>query len=443
MNEKKRQAVALFRYGLISEFLHTELNRGEQKRRMKELARRRYDVSWEAQTIRVSTGSLKHWLGAYRKFGFDGLLPKVRRDKGTCKAIDPLLAGKIVAVKRATPTLSIPELIRSLEDVEEAVPGKLKHSTVHRLLQRHGLSGRPGLDPGHKRQRLPYRYPLPFDLWAGDVMHGRVEVCGHKVYLIAFIDSATRAIMHAAFAFDEGALSVLDVLKQALLVRGICRRLYVDHGSAFIDTRFARTCAHLGIQHLLAPVRDGAAKGSIERFFARFRSQFERYLQPEDLEDLGTLNSLLWRWIHSTYHQTPHSGIDGEKPWLRFMRLLPQVEHRRVEPDFDFTALWRTRAKRTVRRDGTVSLNGHVLEVPPTVGRRRVELRYLDEELPEGVEVWLDEEKVGPACPVDLEANASRRRWRPKPSSESTTSLPLDPLSRSRKTWKTNREDKE
>jgi transposase InsO family protein len=439
MTEDVREAKALFRYGLISEFLDGRSNRGERRRRMRELASRSYVVSWKEQPYPVSMSQLSRWLGAFRRRGLEGLEPAVRKDKGTCKALHPLMEKRIVAIKEQTPELSIPELIRSLEDAGEAVKDKLKASTVHRLLQRHGLSALPGKGRGHEGQRLPFRFDLPMELWVGDVMHGRVMVQDRKVYLIAFMDNATRAIMHAAFAFDEGALSVLEVFRQALLVRGVCKRTYVDHGSAYVDARFLRTCAHLGIHLLHAPVKDGAAKGAIERWFGRLRKQFEAFLQEDDLVDLKTLNSLLWGWIHSTYHKTPHHGLDGETPWGRFMRLLGQIKHRRVEPALDFWTLWRTRVQRTVRRDGTVSLNGHCLEVPPTVCRKRVELRFVEEKLPEGVQVWSDEKMIGPAELVDLGANTTRRRWRPKGPKPAKKAPLVDPLARSREVWAANK----
>jgi len=438
MTDDVREAKALFRYGLISEFLDGRSNRGVRRSRMKELAKQAYTVPWKSKPHSVSVAQLVRWLSIYRRRGFDGLLPAVRKDRGACKAIDPVVRQRLIAVKKQTPELSIPELIRSLEDAGETVKGLLKASTVHRLLQRYDLSSLPGKSTERKGQRLPYRYELPMDLWVGDVMHGRVTVQGRKVYLIAFIDNATRAIMHAVFAFDEGALSMLEVFRQAVLVRGKCKRVYVDHGSAYVDARFLRTCAHLGIHLLHAPVQDGAAKGAIERWFGRVRKQFEAFLRDEDLVDLETLNSLLWKWIQSTYHLTPHQGLNNETPWERFMRLLGKIEHQRVDPTLDFWALWRTRATRVVRRDGTVSLNGHCLEIPPTVCHKRVELRFLEEKLPEDVQVWCDDEMMGVANPVDLEANAKRRRWQPKTASSEKKTPLIDPLARARKVWQAN-----
>lgn len=437
MEKDEKEAKALFRYGLISEFLNGGLSRGHQCARMKELSDREYFVSWQKGPYRVSQSSLKRWLSRYRRYGFSGLSPKQRLDKDISKSIGPILADRIIAVKKSDPGISIPLLISALEENGESSRGILKHSTVHRLLQRHGLSGRAGRDRGMNKQRLPYRYTYPMELWVGDVMHSRHPVMGRKVYLIAWMDNATRTIMHAEYQFSESALNILSTFRQALEVRGICKRVYVDHGSGYVDSRFARTCAHLGIHLMYAPVRDGAAKGCIERFFATLRSGFECYLTPDDLSSLESLNSMLWRWIHSTYHQKSHSGLSGDVPWQRFMNGLSQIDHRRVSPGFDFEALWKTRETRTVHRDGTVRLRGFCLEIPPTIQTNIVELRFMDEDLPHGVAIWEDDQCTGVATPVNLEGNTHRRRWHPQSNAKPVRHPLVDPLTRTRTIWDT------
>jgi len=435
MENDEKEAKALFRYGLISEFLHGDLVWGEKSARMQQLTMRKYRVPWQEEPLEISVSTLNRWLAVYKSSGFSGLKQKDRSDKNISKALDAILSDRIIAIKKSNPEMSIPLLIGSLEDSSEVPKGKLKHSTVHRFLQRHGLSGRPGRDRGWKQQRLPFRYAFPMEMWVGDVMHSRHPVQGRKAYLVAWMDNATRAIMHAEYRFSESALSILSTFRQALEVRGICKRVYVDHGSGYVDSRLVRTCAHLGIHLQYAPVRDGAAKGCIERWFATLRAGFERYLQPQDLQSLENLNSMLWRWIHSTYHKKPHAGLVGDAPWKRFMDLLPQIEHRRISPGFNFIALWKTRINRVVHRDGTVRLKGHILEIPPTVKRNTVELRFMNEELPHGVEVWEDDQHRGAATPVDLECNTHRRRWRPQSPKNRSGNPPVDPLTRTRKTW--------
>src|SRR3546814_3851127 len=70
----------------------------------------------------------------------------------------------------------------------------------------------------------------------GDVMHGpAIPVAGRqrKVYLVSLMDDASRLITHSAFCLGETALDIEGVLKQALLKRGVCRKLVVDNGAAY------------------------------------------------------------------------------------------------------------------------------------------------------------------------------------------------------------------
>ena len=52
---------------------------------------------------------------------------------------------------------------------------------------------------------------------------------------------------YAAFALSENTAAFLPVLKQAILRRGVPKRLYVDNGAAFRSHHLALVCAKLGI----------------------------------------------------------------------------------------------------------------------------------------------------------------------------------------------------
>ncbi|EFK09406.1 conserved domain protein [delta proteobacterium NaphS2] len=66
----------------------------------------------------------------------------------------------------------------------------------------------------------------------------------------------------------------MEVLKQAVLRRGIPMRLFVDNGSAFRSQHLSLVCAKLGITLIHARPYHAAAKGKIERWFRTVRLQF-------------------------------------------------------------------------------------------------------------------------------------------------------------------------
>ena len=196
-------------------------------------------------------------------------------------------------------------------------------------------------------------------------MHGpSVLVAGRqrrKTYLIAFLDDATRVVPAAAFALAENTRAFLPVLKQALLRRGYCERLYVDNGANYRSRHLGLVCAKLGIALIHARPYRPQGKGKIERFFRTLRAQLLTRLSPQDTASLEALNRRLWGWVEGEYHHSPHRGLDGLTPLERWAQTAQQV--RFPEPELDLDALFLFEAIRKVAKDRTVSLNGTLYEV--------------------------------------------------------------------------------
>ena len=82
--------------------------------------------------------------------------------------------------------------------------------------------------------------------------------------------------------------SLVEALERALYKRGVPEALYVDNGSIYTCREIVQICARLGCLLTHTPVRDGAAKGKIERFFRTVREQF--LARELDLSSLAALN---------------------------------------------------------------------------------------------------------------------------------------------------------
>src|SRR3546814_728183 len=106
-------------------------------------------------------------------------------------------------------------------------------------------------------------------IWYGDVMHGpAIPVAGRqrKVYLVSLMDDASRLITHSAFCLGETALDIEGVLKQALLKRGVCRKLVVDNGAAYRAQTLQGICVRLGVQLIYCRPYAPEGKGKLERW---------------------------------------------------------------------------------------------------------------------------------------------------------------------------------
>lgn len=409
---KHLDEVALFRYGLIADLKDLAPGTKGIGKRFAEKASARYYIPGTTRT-HVEVETLRHWLGAYRKGGFDALKPKPRKDAGTSHALPAHVADLLVQWKDENPDLSVQLLIRELRQGGHVLPElPIAPSTVHRLLSRAGLMRKKSEGEGKDRRRFSFEHAN--DLWMSDVMHGpSVLVDGRakrKAYLIAFIDDATRVVPFAAFTLAENTSAFLPVLKQAIIRRGLCKRLYVDNGSAFRSHHLALVCAKLGITLIHARPYQPQGKGKQERWFRTVRLQLLPRLRPEDTQNLAALNRRLWAYVEGEYHHAPHRGLEGKAPLDMWAERASGVEYVGARADIDDLFLFEERRK--VQSDRTVSLHGVVFEVDANLVGRSVILRFDPERPRAAVQVFGDGKRFPDAKPVDTQANCFVRRAR-------------------------------
>lgn len=409
-----RHEVALFRYGLIAEFVREPPGTPGLYARLEEKAAQSYTIPG-TQRSRVAAETMRDWIKRYREGGFDALLPKARADRGRSRALPAEVLEPLLRLKEDHPKLSVRALIeRARADAHVSPEVALPPSTVHRLLVRHGLMGKTGKEPTDKDRRR-FAFASAGQLWMSDVMHGpSVAVQGKrrgKAYLIAFLDDATRVVPYAAFALSENTRAFLPTFKQALLRRGLPERLYVDNGANYRSRHLALLCAKLGIALIHARPYQPQGKGKIERFFRTVRAQLLPGLDNEDTASVEALNRRLWAWVEGEYHHSPHRGLDGETPLERWARTAESV--RFPEPGMDLDDLFLFEAVRKVQKDRTVSLDGVLYEVDAALVGEKVTLRYEPATARRGVQVCHEGRFIAAAKPVDLYANCFVKRDRP------------------------------
>lgn len=146
-------SMALFRYSVLGPLISRgELQRGDLKATVRELAARHYDIPG-SRNSRLSEKTIEAWYYAWRRGGIEALEPKARSDRGQSK-IAPEVQEAILAAKRENPRRSIDGIRRLLQSRGTVATGELKRSAVHRLLQAHGLS-RPSGAPSEPEDRPP------------------------------------------------------------------------------------------------------------------------------------------------------------------------------------------------------------------------------------------------------------------------------------------------
>jgi transposase InsO family protein len=411
LDDKVREQIALFRYGLIADLIHRGAGEKGLYVLLEEKARKLYEIPHSRRT-RVAVDTIRGWLNDYRKGGFEALRPKPRRDQGQARAIPQEIADRLCLLKDENPALSVVALIDRVKAEVDAGDGLLlAPATVHRLLSRQGLMDKKRHEPTSKDRRR-FAFEKAGELWMSDVMHGpSVSIEGgrkRKTYLIGLIDDATRVVPYAAFALTENTTAFLPVLQQAILRRGVPKRLYVDNGAVYRSNHLSLVCAKLGITLIHTRPHQPQAKGKQERWFRSVRMQLMSTLGETDLKSVDALNRRLWTWVEGEYHMSPHRGLDGATPLDRWMTAAHDV--RLVGPECDLDDLFLFEQKRKVQRDRTVSLGGIVYEVDASVVGETVTLRFDPSRRGRPVDVYFKGRKIEQAKRVDLYANCFVRR---------------------------------
>lgn len=426
MKHDDKQAVALWRLGVLGPLASARLEHGDRRRYFAEAAARTHEKP-DGTRVKLKARTIESWYYAYRRGGFHALYPRDREDRGRSRAIPAELAEQILRVKRERPRRSIRRIIRMLERAGLVRAGELHRSTVHRLLAFQGVSSRPLRGP--ETERRSFLPEHAGDLWVGDALHGPLVIAAdgslRKAYLLSQIDGATRFVPHSYFALSEAAFDQEYGFKQAVLKHGPPRAYYVDLGSAYIAESLVLICAELGIRLLHTAVKDCEAKGVIERWHRTWREEVGDEL-PENPLPLAELNAKHWAWLSAEYHARKHdtTGKMPREHWLA------EIAHlRALPPHKNLDEVFLHRERRVVRKDGTVRFRGGLLEVRSELRDREVELRFDPKEDKARPRVFIEDRFVCDTVPLDRLRNASRRRRRlrgePVPDVEPSG---LDPL---------------
>jgi putative transposase len=375
MDETQREQIALFRYGVISELVSRPLAPREKEKLLAAIAAKAWVLPGSRRT-QIGRTTVRDWIVLYQRHGFDGLKPGQRADVGKPRAIPEPAQELLLALHAERPGASIDSLIRAVQLSGRVEPTlRLSRSSVHRFFAAQAPPA-PAAAQGEP-DALAFTYPHVNDLWTSDLMHGpRLLVPGRrdggKTYLYAFLDDASRMVPFAAFYRVENAACFQDALKQALLRRGLPRRLYCDNGATFRTHHLEVICATLNIALIHSRPHRPRGRGKIERFFRHVRTGFLPHVTAEILSDLASLNRVFWAWLEAEYHQTPHGGLDGTTPLDRFLE-----DQALIRPAPEQLELWlRMKAERKVGRDRTVRLESRLYEAPDGFAGETVEVFF-------------------------------------------------------------------
>jgi putative transposase len=361
---ERARAVGLFRYMLIREAADPALSTRQRGAMVRAIAACEH-AGPSGEPVRVTRWTLDVWIRAWRRGGFDALVPAPRQSQPrTPREVLELAA----ALKKENPARTAAQVQRILRAQSGWAPDE---RTIQRMFNRTGLRTLVTAEAAPVFGR--FEADRPNEIWTGDALHA-IRVDGRKTYLFAFLDDHSRAVMAARFGFAEDTIRLAAALRPALAARGVPEHVYVDNGSAFVDAWLLRACAKLGIKLVHSRPGRPEGRGKIERFFRTVRGQFLAELteaRAAQVTGLAELNRLFTAWTETVYHVRAHSET-GQPPLARWEAGGPFP----VPAGPDLAEAFRWSEWRTVTKTATVSMHGNRYQVDPGLAGRRVELVF-------------------------------------------------------------------
>lgn len=303
-DQKKAEDMAAHRVQLLSPLLTDGLDQAKARHIREQIC----------EQTGLSERTIRRYMAQYRRHGFEGLKPKGKGSKQTSGSIPVHVLEQAILLRREVPRRSIAQIIQILEWEGIVHPGQVKRSTLQDRLSQKGYSSRHMRmynDAGVAARRFQHQHRN--QLWHSDLKYGPYLPIGtggekKQVYLVAFLDDATRCVLHASFVPTLDQSIVEQGFRYAIQTHGVPEAVYFDNGKQYRTKWMKRTCSKLGIRLLFAKPYSPESTGKIERW-NRVVDSFLDEVALEKPKTLDGLNDRMAVWLSECYQHKPHSAL--------------------------------------------------------------------------------------------------------------------------------------
>ena len=303
------------------------------------------------------------WLGRYTRSGLAGIAERSRRPLLCPDRTPPEIEQQVVAARRRYPDWGA----RKLRVLLQRQGMELTHSTIHRVLLRHGLVG---VRDGHERAAQRFERSRPNELWQMD-FKGPLQK-GDVIGPLSVLDDHSRYLLVLQRAARISGEFVREQLESAFGSCGVPDAMLMDHGVPWWSatglqglTRLSVWLMKQGIGLHWGRIRHPQTQGKVERFHGELQRAVERR-RPAGADDLQTWLDE-FRWEHN--HVRPHEALQMQTPATRW-----RPSERRYDPN---PPAWQYPAGSRVLKvdsDGKVQLHGQHWVVSRALKGERVQL---------------------------------------------------------------------
>jgi len=190
-----------------------------------------------------------------------------------------------------------------------------------------------------------------------------------KWWLIAMIDDATNEIPYAKFFPSDTMFANMNVIRRFIEIKGLFSALYVDRASHFETTRHGGLHYNVSLEQdetqieralkeleiRLITANSPQAKGRIEVSFKLFQDRLIKEMQLEGIKDYDGANRFL---------------LEKFLPWRNERYTFPAESSYIALPyGINLDTIFCKKIERVVANDNTISVNGHIIQIPPNKTR--------------------------------------------------------------------------
>ena len=337
--------------------------------------------------------TLQRWYSAYKKQGFEALMPRDRRDAGKSRKIDADLLEQLTYFVEHYPRMPATEILRKLEENGSVTDGQVSLSTITRCVS--NIRRSAGASPNRDMRR--YERPHINEVWCGDSSVGPrlkgPDGRKQRVYIIALIDDASRFITGADLFFNDNFVNLMSVMRSAVAKYGRPKVWRFDNGRTYRNRQMDLLSARIGTTLSYCQPYTPQGKSKIERWFLTLKDHWYASLDLTEFRSLDELRGSFQEWVRK-YNQTPHSSLRGKTPQERFFSEPEQI--RRL-PDQDLDRSFLLEADRRVSADSVIVIDHVEYEVDCRYAKQKLRIRYS----PDMKEVYIVEQD-GTLTPVRL-----------------------------------------
>lgn len=372
MEQDRKQAIALMRYSAIAPLISGTQEDYESLNAFFRMASAKGVKAPDGSVRHYSPSTLEKWYSAYRKEGFDGLIPLSRADCGVSRKIDDDLKEEITYLKHTYPRMPAAEIYRTLLSNGSITNGQLSESTICRFICQLCIQEKLTVNQDMRR----YERPHINEVWCGDSSAGpwlrTSDGKKHRVYVIALIDDASRFVTAADVFFNDNFVNLMSVIRSGVSKYGKPKIFNFDNGAAYKNRQMELLAARIGSVINYCHPYTPTQKAKIERWFRTLKDQWMASLDMKEFSSLEELSGSLRTYI-SEYNRRVHSSLKGMSPQQRFFQE-PELIHRLSQEQIDSSFL--LEIERRVSTDSVIVIDQTEYEVDYRFAKQKVTLRY-------------------------------------------------------------------